>query len=652
MTSLPSLAFAAVLLAALPTPQEQVAPGPVPVDVFHPDVRAGQPVPEPARGGQMIVHLASMPRQLNRVTENSSSARWIQEVTNDTLLEADPESWEWEPRLAVRYVIEDAVLLHPAAAAKYGPAVRKLGAGEEQRDALFGKATRTTNGWRLHPESKGNPLAEEVAVPDADIDSVRLGTVFTFHLREGVRWQDGHPFDAHDVLFSREVYDNPAVDCDAVRSFYTMIVDGEVVDPMTVRLFYGEQYFQALTIVGTMPILPRHLFDLTDPDHAAYDPEAPPTPAECGAYVNENPFIREGWIGTGPYRITAWTEQYIEAARWDGYWDAESPRHGGYFDQLRWRHISDDNTAFGALMSGEIDLFARMKTSDYLGAATKTEAFRKDFYAGYFYTGAWSYTCWNLHRPLFQDRNVRHALAHAFDMEAYCTQVYGGLAKQVTGSQSYFGPGYDHDVLPLAHDPGRAEELLSEAGWYDRDGDGIIDKDGIAFEFEFLFPSGNVASQTFGLMYKEALAPLGIKLHLRNFEWPTFQERVLNRDFDSFNKAWSVPFEGDPEQYWHSKWAAKELRSSNNSGLADPRVDALIEAGQREVDSARRAAIWHELHALVYDLQPYLFALNAPRKFAMNRRVRGLQLFPDSPGYSLRRLYLAAGTPGTRPIPR
>ena len=94
---------------------------------------------------------------------------------------------------------------------------------------------------------------------------------------------------------------------------------------------------------------------------------------------------------------------------------------------------------------------------------------------------------------------------------------------------------------------------------------------------------------------------------------------------------------------------AREARGANYAGLRDPIVDTLIARGQREVDFEARMAIWRELHARIYELQPYLFFYNVPRKFAMNRNLRGLQLTRLRPGYIARRFYYPAGTPGTRP---
>ncbi len=644
----PAAALAALLLLPLPRAAAgsddgvvRTGPGPAPVDEFHPD--RSKPV-EPAYGGRVIIHLASMPKHMGRTTENSAVVNWMLYALHERLAQQDWEYWDLKPTLSKRWDTEDMVVLKPGSQARYEGVARSIGSGERERWVVYGKVRMGEDGARVTPVSAGNPIEGSVTVAPEDVASVERATVFTFYLRDGVKWHDGHPFDAEDVRFSWEVYDNPYVDCDSIRSYFQNVLAAEVVDPLTIRFFYEEQYFLALETIADMHIMPRHLYDLSDPDNPDYDPKA--TQEQQGTYINTNPHNRDQFVGLGPYRMKEWTNQYIEVERNPDYFDES---RAGYVDVIRWRYIDNDDTAFQALINGELDFFARVKSEDYFGAATESPAFTRNFYKGYYYTGTYGYTAWNMRRPLFSDQRVRHALAHAFDMQEYLRTQYHGLAIQVTGPQNYFSKGYDHDLEPLAYDPDLAEELLAEAGWYDRDGDGIIDKDGIPFHFEFLYPSGNKASETFGLKYQEALTKLGIKMDMAAREWASFLERVYDRDFDAINLAWVPPLESDPTQLWHSSGAPVGVRGSNHSGVADPVVDELIARGKRELDEEKRAAIWRQLHRRIYEIQPYLFMLNSPRKFAMNKKIRGMQTFKIAPGYSVRRWFYPAGTPGTRP---
>jgi peptide/nickel transport system substrate-binding protein len=422
------------------------------------------------------------------------------------------------------------------------------------------------------------------------------------------------------------------------------IESAEALDRHTLRFTFAEQYFNSLGMLADdFCVLPRHLYDLRDPEHPRHDAAA--SDEACAREVNENPHNTE-WVGLGPYRLTGYSEQGIEAERFPDFFD---PAQSGYVDRIVWRHVASDTAAFQALLNGELDFTLRITSDQYFGPETQQPAFTARCTKGYFYLGSFNYTPWNTRRPILADVRVRKALAHAVDMDTYVQTLAHGLAKLPTGPQCFFGPAYDRDVKRLTFDLERSAELFAEAGWYDRDGDGVIDKDGKPFEIELLVQSGNVASETWARMVQETLAKVGARLKLTTVDNATYFKRVIDeRDFDAGGGGWNVDAtENDPMQLWHSSSAVPG--GSNHAGVMDPHVDELIERGQRELDDEKRWAIWRELHRYLYEeVQPYLYRDIVPRKFALNKALRGVQFFKITPGYSLRRWYYPAGTPGTR----
>jgi len=586
-----------------------------PMDHFHPD---RDPSVVPSKGGRVIVHIPSEPPNLCYPIENSSVTRWCLYEMHEFLLRQNWETYEYEPVLAEEFWTEDTVVL----AGGRG--------GEDGTDNIvFGHVTDVGDAYEVIGGSPYHEM-EPRRIPKEDVESVQKGTVFTFRLHDGVRWHDGHRLDADDLVFSWDIYNNEHVDCNQIRFRFEEILDAEALDERTARFFYRTQYFQALNTFGEdFCILPRHLYDLLDPDNPDHDPDA--TPQERGAYVNDNPRNIE-WVGLGAYRLSEWVPgQYIEAERWDGYFD---PADGGYLDTIRWRLVENDDAAFEALLNGEIDVFSRVKTEDYFGEKTETELFTENFYKAYTYTASYNYSAWNMRRSKFADQRVRQAFQYAFDGEEWVRTKYHGLAKRVTGPQFYFGPGYNHDVTPDPYDPFRAEELLAEAGWYDRDGDGIVDRDGEPMVIEYLMPSGNKASEAFIQKLQESYGQIGVKIEMVPLEWAQFLERILDHEFDVCGLAWTMSVESDPYQLWHS--STKDQRSSNHAGMDDEVVDELIERGRRELDPETRYGIWHELHARLYDLKPYLWREMPPRKYAINKDIRGVRLYKITPGYKLR----------------
>jgi len=441
------------------------------------------------------------------------------------------------------------------------------------------------------------------------------------------------------------------VDCDQTRFRFQELLHGELLDPLTIRFFYRQQYYSAVeTFNDSMCLLPRHLYDLHDPDNKDYDPKA--TPEQCGTYINENPHNID-WVGLGPYRLTKWErDQFVEAERFPGYFEKD-PAKAGYLDSLRWRFIANDDAAFNALLNGELDIFWRVKTEDYFGDLTAQPAFTDKFYKAYTYVGQYGYTAWNMKRSKFSDVNVRTALAHAFDERGWVETKYAGLAVPVTGPAFFLMPAYNREVLPVSYDPDKAEELLIDAGWYDRNGDGTIDKDGEELVIEFLMPAGNKASEAFGTKMQESYAKIGVKVVLQPLEWASFIERLRNRDFDGANLAWTIPeLESDPMQIWHSSESVEGKRGSNYASYSDPKTDEFIELGRKELDFDKRQEYWRGMHQRIYELQPYLFGQTPPTKVAINRELRGVKLYNFPIGLRLRDMYYEEGTPGTRPLNR
>ncbi len=634
--------------------------------------QAADAAPRPAYGGRVIVHLTAMPRSINFALENAVYVHRMLYEVHEFLLLQDWESWEYRPVLCHRWDEEDMLVLADGAREKYGdevtllPASAAAGAGPEASGGevavLYGTVEEDSSGWAIAPLSAGNPLGEPLLVPKEDVARVERETVFTFHLREDVPWQPSLVFreredlsaekrlalesqllDARDVWFSWSIYSNPGVDCGEKRVQFQKIPRCEVVDPHTVRFFYESQYFRALDAPGTtLAILPSHVYDLSDPDNPDHDAAA--TPSRQARHVNENPHNRL-WVGLGPYQVLVYDEQQVEARRFDRYFD---PKRAGYLDVIRWKLLPSDELALQALLNGEIDFLDRITSENYLGKATEQEAFVRSYVKGHYYLGAYTYTCWNLRRPQFVDITVRQALAHAFDGPEYLQGYYKGLGRVITGPFAHDSPAYDRSIPAIPYDPERARELLEDAGWYDRNANGIRDRDGVELEFQYLLTPGNVATLALSQKLQESVAAIGMRMNIVNVEWATLQERLRNRDFDATSLAWAPPLESDPGMIWHSSGAEVGARGSNYAGVADPEVDALIERGQRELDPRARAAIWNSLHARLYSLQPYLWHYNLPTKYAIHRRLLGFRSFAIDPGYVIRDWYHALGEPGTR----
>jgi ABC-type transport system substrate-binding protein len=647
-TSAPSAARAA-LPAAGPEAAE--------VDLFHPELQPDAkgkrpPRPEPALGGSLTLQLASKPPRLCTALDSSSSAAQVLSAVHDTLFRMDPETWVMQPMLAKRRVIEDQLVLTEEGASRH-PTVRALqrpkGDERELVTILYGELADAGESWRLTPRSPDNPTREPVQVAKSDVREVVRGGAITFELRDDVLWQPSegfpeHRFDAGDVLFSWRIFSNPLIDCDERRYQFLKVAEAEQLGPFALRFFLARPDAWAADDLAEMCLLPAHLYDLSDPDNPDHDAAA--SQEKAAKYVNENPHNR-AWIGLGPWQVTSFESDVIEARRFERYYD---PARTGYFDRIRWRSFASDAAAMQAMLAGELDFFDRLSADDYLGGQSQLEAFRSRCYKALGQGGRYAYVCWNTHNPVLADVRVRQAFAHCIDVKHDLLDGhYRGMGNVVSGPFPFHSLAYDHSIEPIGFDLDRARALLAEAGWYDRDGDGWIDRDGKPLTLTYTAITDNVFSNRVGLLLKENLKQLGVELAIDEFDNATVRQRSIDRALDCFSYAWLPPLEPDPEQLWHSRWGKPGVKSQNLSGLQDAQVDALIERGQRELDTQARMEVWHQLHRRLAELQPYLWLVNPATKIAVQKRIFGVQLFHVEPGYEVRRWYLRAGTEGTRP---
>ncbi|MEX1025618.1 MAG: ABC transporter substrate-binding protein [Planctomycetota bacterium] len=602
-----------------PDPAVVGGPGPVTPDRFHPDhqpdAEGNRPPMPPVRdGGRVIVHLASMPRHINYMTENSAVSRWILREVHDFLIKRDWSTWEHEGNLAREFWQEDRV---------------------ETKDGrtFAGEVTRTAEALTVTPIAAGNALTEPVTLALDEVEGIFEGTIITCDLVE-TEWHDGHPFDAADVHFSWQCYRNPHVDCEDVREGQSKVTQCEVLGERLVRFTFDEPYFLALDVFDALTIVPSHHYNLSDPDNEAFVAGVDPLGEQQGSFVNDNPHNFD-WIGLGPYRMVEVNDQYLEAVKIDDYFD---PARAGHVEKIRWRCIPNDDAAKAALINGELDYFARLRSEDYLGDFCRQDAFVEDYYAGYSYQPRMQYVAWNARRPQLADPEVRRALAHAMDWDEFIATQASGLGVRIVSTVFYLSPMYDHSIRPIPYDLGKAEEILEDAGWYDRNGNGIRDKDGVELEFSYLMTPGNKASEIMFNKLKENFDKIGVLLDSEKREWATFIEHVKEKDFDAMGMAWVLEVESDPYQLWHSD--SGKNRGSNYPGVYDERLDDLIRQIQVTVDDEARQKLWFEFQRINYELQPYMYTYMVPIKFAMSKRVRGFKSYGLNPGYSIRDWYI------------
>lgn len=421
---------------------------------------------------------------------------------------------------------------------------------------------------------------------------------YMFFIRKGIKWQDGVPFTSQDVVFSYSKIMDPQVDAPHLRNYYKDIKSVEAVNELTVKFTYSRPYFLALEFCGGMPIVPKHIFEKGD--------------------FNTNEAGRHP-IGTGPYRFVNWnTGREIVLQMNQDYWGKKP-----HLDRVVFRIINDPTVAFQVLKREELDLMAL--TPIQWSRQSDTENFSKKFDKLSYFTPNYSFIGWNTRRPYFSDKRVRIAMTHLVNRELILEKILFNLGTVVTSPFYINSPEYDKTIEPYSYDPGKAKALLDQAGWVDHDGDGIRDKDGLKFEFEFLIPNGSETGDKISTILKEELDKVGIVMNIRNTEWAVFTARLNERKFDAVTLGWSMGVESDPYQIWHS---SQLEQGSNFVGFANKEADKLIDAARIEFDRDKRIELYRKFSKIVHEEQPYTFLFCRKSTVALNKRFKGVVVYP------------------------
>jgi peptide/nickel transport system substrate-binding protein len=426
---------------------------------------------------------------------------------------------------------------------------------------------------------------------------------FTFYLRDGIRWQDGRPVTVEDILYSFERIMDPKVDAPHLRVYYQDIEKVEKVDERTVRFTYKRPYFMAFEFCGGIPIIPRHLFDNGEDFNRHLQGRAP--------------------VGNGPYRFVSWeTGQKIVIERNEDYWGKAIGKMPD-IKRISFEVIAEDTVALQILKKGGLD-FAGLRPIQWV-RQTDSERFNRRFAKYEFYTPGYSFIAWNMRRPYFSDRRVRRAMTMLVNREAILQKLNFGLGRIVTGPFYIESKDYNREIRPIPYDPEGAKKLLKEAGWEDRDGDGILDREGQPFRFQFLISSGRRFAERLATILKEDLKTVGIEMEIRQLEWALFTKQLEDRTFDAVTLGWVFGLEQDPYQVWHS---SQTERGSNFVGFADDEADRIILEGRKEFDRERRARLYRKFHAIVDEEQPYTFLFSNPYLVALHRRFENVKVYP------------------------
>jgi len=432
----------------------------------------------------------------------------------------------------------------------------------------------------------------------------------TFQLRKDVKWHDGRPFTADDVVFTYQAMVNPKTPT-AYKEDFKAVESIEAVDAHTVRVRYARPYAKALQSWSTN-MLPRHLLE-------SYVAEG---------RLREAPQNRESPVGTGPYRFKEWRtgEKVVLTANQDYY------ETGPYLSRLVYRIIPSQATIFLELKAKAIDSSGTLTALQYK-RQTDYPAFRRAYQKFRYPSSAYTYFGFNLKDPRFADKRVRQAFAYAISKQELIEGVRLGLGREATGP---YKPGtwvYNPNVKRYPHDLERARQLLAEAGWREKNGDGLLVKDGKPFTFTLMTNQGNDERKKIAELIQASLRELGVGVDIRILEWASFiKEYIKKRRFEAIVLGWGIGLDPDQYEIWHSSKTGPD--DLNHISYANPEVDEMLERGRSSCLEDERKKYYDRLQEILAEDQPVVFLYFPDALPVVSTRVYGVVETPNGIGFN------------------
>lgn len=465
---------------------------------------------------------------------------------------------------------------------------------------------------------KGEPIAGLAEKWDISAD----GLVYTYTLREGLKFDDGTPLTAADVEFTLTLLHDPAY------AGNTDITEASIVGGLDYK--NGD----ATSVSGIKVINDRTIEITTDKVSAS-------TLRLLGGSVLKKDYYGNGYvkgnldylaalhqkpIGAGPYRFVAYLPgQEIR-------YEANEHYYGGAPKAKNFIYKTTVGDAQQFFQTGELDysaLAANQDNFEFLQALGFADI-------NIYTSSAYSYMVFNHEKEVFKDPKVRQAFALGLDRQTIIATYYQGFAQVANVPVSPTSWAYTDEVGSTAYDPEKAKALLEEAGWTEG-ADGIREKDGKKLTVYYFTTAGGLGDTLIPIA-KENYKAIGIDLQVEQMDFNALLARVDKGDHDlaSFSTT-MLPDPYDGIEGFHTK-----STNSTFKGYGNEEIDALIDATIATNDSGERAAAFHELYKALDENPPVIYMAYTKVLSGANARIEGFE--PN--GYrgiasSLRNLRLA-----------
>jgi peptide/nickel transport system substrate-binding protein len=424
------------------------------------------------------------------------------------------------------------------------------------------------------------------------------GLTYRFELNEKATFSDGSAVRASDLLFTLRKIIDPAAGASQVAGLFEQLdlartrASGDHI----LYIAFRQPLAHQLVHFADVFVIPEHIYSKGD--------------------FNDD--FNNLAVGSGPYKLVKrdpGKETIVELR--DDYW-----REKPHIKTVVFKVIADHGTAWNALKVGEVDETIISSDNWLRHRADPTLTRAIDFKL--FYRLSYNFIAWNNRHPILADKRIRRALAMCVPTESIIRDVYHGTARPVTGPFTPDEYAFNPSVPLIRFNPTAAKRTLANAGWVDRDGDGVLEKDGKKFALEMLIIPGSAATTQFIQTVQAEMKKIGVQMEIRSVDGAAFMQQVHAGNFACAYLAWELDADPDPHSLFHSSQFPP--RGQNFVFYSNPEADRLIDKARRELDPTKRRNLYWHLHKVLADDQPYTWTVQVAMKWGISKRLGGVSI--------------------------
>ncbi|WP_141604519.1 ABC transporter substrate-binding protein [Terrilactibacillus laevilacticus] len=426
-------------------------------------------------------------------------------------------------------------------------------------------------------------------------DISKDGLTYTFHLKKGIKFQDGTNFNADAVVYNFNRWMNGKAS--GKFAYYPSMFGG----------FKGDKghIINSVTATDSSTVV----FKLKNPSapflkDLAMTPFAISSPAAIKKYGKD--YGTKAAVGTGPFKFKSWEKNNtITLVKNSKYFKKGEPK----LDSIIFKVIPDNSSRLNALKNGEIDLMDGVNPSDLEGL--KGNSSLKVFYRPPMNV---AYYGFNVTKKPFNNPKVRQALSYAVDKQSLIDAFYNGDAVKAKNPIPSNFLGYNDSIQDYNFDLKKAKQLLKEAGY----------PNGFSSELWTMtnprdyMPSPEKTAEALQANFKK----IGVNLKIVTVEWSSYLDKLTKGQAPSYLMGW-IGDNGDPDNFLYTLLDKDAIGSNNFSYYDNEKLHKVLLQAQAETDENKRADLYKQAQVIIHNDAPWVPLVHAKAALVGSSKIKG-----------------------------